>query len=481
MSDEQVYGGSEAEIRRAISDTRNGWQSTPEPKALPLDNLKKFSETPIDRMIRERDEEKPAPEARERTFMDTVRDLDAAVDKGTMEPGDAHRDLWRKARVEAGRRSGLPEGVTDKIRAGDENTDFQPRDLRTLSKSTHDYKVDRDANLAREIDAHLAALHVEKGGDLHDLPVERQEAFQELQKQAQEARSEHADGVQHQQPVDDGIAQRARQHGLTEDTVRALDNLASRMTPEEQRTLGEEIKRAAEQQEAAVAAQAQQYQQAAQQYAAQAAHLAEMGVIEIKQDLAREGIITAADLQRLQQTNPTRHAEIVAKARRTQSIAAAAAQQRAALQQAAQQQHAMQMQRFGAAADAEFIKQVPEFADPARRQQIQNDAVQYLQDMGLDPNQVAYLYNTNPAFRSAQAQRMIYDASQAHAAQKRFAAQQRAQRAERVKAAPPVQRPGVSAPRDAAGRFMNGRRSSFESALARIAKSHHVVGYKGAR
>jgi hypothetical protein len=109
-------------------------------------------------------------------------------------------------------------------------------------------------------------------------------------------------------------------------------------------------------------------------------------------------------------------------------------QQRAAAEQ-------QQLKAWAAEQDAIFQREVAVKESPARMQEITQNVVELAQEYGVSKEELAHVWQTQPVLRSAAFQRMLVDAAKYRMAQKQIA----------NKAAPPpvppVQRPGVSAPR----------------------------------
>jgi hypothetical protein len=95
-------------------------------------------------------------------------------------------------------------------------------------------------------------------------------------------------------------------------------------------------------------------------------------------------------------------------------------QQEAAKQEAeAQRARAEQLKQFQASQDAEFAKRNPEFADERKAAEIREKVVvPYLRDqLKLPPERIAYLWDSEPLFRTVEAQQLLLDGARWHAAQ----------------------------------------------------------------
>ena len=108
---------------------------------------------------------------------------------------------------------------------------------------------------------------------------------------------------------------------------------------------------------------------------------------------------------------------------------------------------------------------IPELSDPDKADQVRQRAMKHLtRELGMSQEQIAHLWATNPAFRSAEGQRLIHDAAgyreamaQAHAAI--------------AKAPPKPQAPGTATARPNGG----------SSELFRLADSGNMESYVKAR
>jgi hypothetical protein len=150
-------------------------------------------------------------------------------------------------------------------------------------------------------------------------------------------------------------------------------------------------------------------------------------------------------------------------------------QQQAALTAHARQQHeAATFQNYARQEDEKFSASHPELSDKAKSRALQEDAMEYLKSTGLTEDRIRQLYNTNPEFRSAEAQAMLYAAVQHWRGQKAVK-NLNAHRAP----PPPVQKPGVgrgfgsshaSAVEAAEQRFRSatGTRAQLAAAAAKV-------------
>jgi hypothetical protein len=90
---------------------------------------------------------------------------------------------------------------------------------------------------------------------------------------------------------------------------------------------------------------------------------------------------------------------------------------------AAQQEHHKQAReqfaKYCQAQDQRAAELMPDLADPAKAEALQARATEYLtKDLGLPHERIVELWNSNPLFRSAEAQQMISDAAFGRAARK---------------------------------------------------------------
>ena len=150
----------------------------------------------------------------------------------------------------------------------------------------------------------------------------------------------------------------------------------------------------------------------------------------------------------LQQSDPQRHAALVGEAAQIDATFANDArtiQHRFQQIQAwAQQQQAQAFATYAREQDAAFDKANPELQDAAKHKAAQLDAVTYLRDNGLTDEQIAWTWQTQPWFRATGTQQALFDASQFRKIKKGIAAGRSRANEEKLRAMPPVQRPGAS-------------------------------------
>jgi hypothetical protein len=125
-------------------------------------------------------------------------------------------------------------------------------------------------------------------------------------------------------------------------------------------------------------------------------------------------------------------------------------------QQEQQRQHQQQRQQLDAymkAEDAKFDRMV--HTSPAQKQQIGAEMESYASELGIDRQTLIHLFETEPLLRHSSFQRIIYDAVQARLSRK-------APKPVPTRAVPPVQRPGVSAPRNHAAENLSALSNRLE-------------------
>lgn len=122
------------------------------------------------------------------------------------------------------------------------------------------------------------------------------------------------------------------------------------------------------------------------------------------------------DVVNLARTNPARHGEFQALVQRTQARMAEQQQMDARKQQEAEQW----LQTFVAGEDAKFLEAAPEFGDPKKAQQLQNEAVELLEEKGFSKEEIEALWaGRKPLMaRDHRFQLLVRDAAKYRAAQK---------------------------------------------------------------
>lgn len=107
-----------------------------------------------------------------------------------------------------------------------------------------------------------------------------------------------------------------------------------------------------------------------------------------------------------------------------------------------QEQESTQFKSWADEQDKSFAETFKEFGDPDKGPKAREGVVNYLTEVvGVPRDHLPGLWS-NPVFRDARMQRVIYDGVRFHAAQEKA-------KAASAKPLPPVQRPGVSAPKGA--------------------------------
>jgi hypothetical protein len=154
--------------------------------------------------------------------------------------------------------------------------------------------------------------------------------------------------------------------------------------------------------------------------------LAGVHMQQLKDAWAREfgDVHTDADLANLARTNPARAAraqqlaaEFSTAAQTVQARYNQEQQQVQAAHQQQQQQHAWV--NYCQAHDDAFSRAHPELADPKVSYETQKEAIAYLQERGMSEDQIKQAWASDPTFRSAAAQNVLYDAVQYRLASRR--------------------------------------------------------------
>jgi hypothetical protein len=152
----------------------------------------------------------------------------------------------------------------------------------------------------------------------------------------------------------------------------------------------------------------------------------------------------AQGLQMLQQVNPQRYQSVLNLLDRVGRIQAQ--------QQQEHMQQRQQLDHFMRAEDAKFERMIS--VTPAQRDQIGTEMVEYAGELGIPRDQLIHLLKTEPLLRHSSFQKIIYDAVQARIRAKA--------RPVPTRAVPPVQRPGVSVPRNHAAENLSALNSRLE-------------------
>ena len=188
-----------------------------------------------------------------------------------------------------------------------------------------------------------------------------------------------------------------------------------------------------------LSAKEQAVEKARQEY--EAALPALMQTLQEQQLGAYADIKTAADVEKLAQEDPFRYIQWTAH---QQKVAALQGELRAAQDRQAREWQS-KWNEFAEREDKLTSERIPELSDPAQRQKVQEGAVSYLKEIGFAENELSTAWNgqASLSLRDHRVQSMIRDAV------KYREGQAAARKAVAAKPLPPVQRPGVAAPRSA--------------------------------
>jgi hypothetical protein len=179
--------------------------------------------------------------------------------------------------------------------------------------------------------------------------------------------------------------------------------------------LDPELRAAVEQQAMAAESARQQYSQAAQMLVqgTEAALLAQWP--ELRGVTAQQ---LPAVLHGINSRDPQRASQIVQSLQSAQQSIMAAQQHQAAEVQRQQAQAAQQFQTYAKAQDDEFDN-FERSRPPAEAKAVRDNIAKVLtEDFGIDQNALLQIYHSNPAFRSSQAQRLVYMAVRASLAER---------------------------------------------------------------
>jgi hypothetical protein len=180
------------------------------------------------------------------------------------------------------------------------------------------------------------------------------------------------------------------------------------------------------------------YERAAAQAASQSQQAMTLAMLQTQQVIAGEfpDVKTQADVERLAQTNPARFNRLAQLATHFDQAKVTAQQLQA--RQAEHSQH--EFKRFAEREDQVFTEDHPELKDEGTRRRVYRDSVDFLKHIGVDENRMRELWNKEPLFRSAEAQKLLYYATKNFVAERGL----KVARTENRKPLPPVQRPGVA-------------------------------------
>jgi len=151
-------------------------------------------------------------------------------------------------------------------------------------------------------------------------------------------------------------------------------------------------------------------------------------------------IQTMADVERLAMDDPFRFSQWQAQ----QMKIAAARQKHEQLKAETAQAAQLNWQKFANEQDVLAVEKIPDLADAKKAPKLQQQAAEYLQDIGFNRNELAATWDGHEKFslRDARLQQIILDAS-------RYRELKAKPPVPAAKPVPQVQRPGVSQPRGA--------------------------------
>lgn len=184
-------------------------------------------------------------------------------------------------------------------------------------------------------------------------------------------------------------------------------------------------------------AKEQAVEQARQQYEAALPTL--LQTLQAQQAGAFADIKTAADIDKLAQEDPFRYIQWSAH---QQKVASVQNEMRAS-QERQTQEWSRKWQEFAEREDKLTSELIPELSDPAQRSKVQEGAIAYLKEIGFAENELGSAWNgqASLSLRDHRVQSMIRDAV-------KFREGKATANKAVAKPLPPVQRPGVAAPRN---------------------------------
>lgn len=167
---------------------------------------------------------------------------------------------------------------------------------------------------------------------------------------------------------------------------------------------------------------------------------------------------TQSDVDRMAQEDPFRYIQWTAH---QQKVASVQNEMRVAQERQANEWLG-KWQEFASREDKLTAERIPELADPAQRTKIQESAIGYLKDIGFEESELGSAWNgqASLSLRDHRVQGMIRDAV------KYREGQAAAKKAVATKPLPPVQRPGVAAPR--------GNDSTIQTMSKKLASSGSI-------
>jgi hypothetical protein len=192
---------------------------------------------------------------------------------------------------------------------------------------------------------------------------------------------------------------------------------------------------------AALEAEVNAAENARQQFAQQARAAAQLSAASLFSFAPELASLTTEQfphaMAAIAKVNPARAAEIQAQLQRTESLYKAS--QQAEAQRAATQQQ--QLKAWTDQQDAIFEREVASKETPARMQEITQNVLELAEEYGVSREELISAWKSQPIMRSSAMQRVFVDAARYRMAQKNLATH-------RSNPVPPVQRPGVSQPRN---------------------------------
>lgn len=178
-------------------------------------------------------------------------------------------------------------------------------------------------------------------------------------------------------------------------------------------------------------AERQQALQARQQYEQALPQL--LQALYAQQNGEFSDVRSMADVERLAREDPMRYSLWDAQQKKVAHVR----QQTLAIQQQRAQEQAQWWQNYVKEQDQQFLEIAPEFKDAEKAPKLQAQVRSYLKDVGITDNELQTLWSSNPTFRDARTQKIIWEASQ-------FRAAKEAVKNAPPKPVPPVQRPGTA-------------------------------------
>jgi hypothetical protein len=303
------------------------------------------------------------------------------------------------------------EPIRREYRATETNERMPLEQTRKLSEAADDLKNLREVEDAAASEFAAMSLREKVDHFLQEQQQEQPQQQQPLQQQPQQQQEQLAPQPESVEPV----------NGVDPEVAKALEN------PKIRQAINEQI---------------QHSEQARQQYMAALHQVSQIQAAAITHQFPELAGVTQetlpAVLNAINSRDPARAQAIVNHLQSTSKQIEVTNQQIRAEQQHAAQQAAHQFQAYSKAEDSKF--EDFEKTRPASEVKAVRDNVGKVlkDDFGIDPAALLRLYNSHPAFRSAEAQKLLYTAV-------RYSLAERGVRANRSipKNLPPVQRPGT--------------------------------------